>query len=55
MSDKFVQISESETNVEAKVKDIVFTLRRKVGGKRFHLDVTSAHMDNVSFHYETNF
>lgn len=55
VNDKLVQISEFETNAEAKVQDIVFTLRIKVGGKRVYVDVTYSHMDNVSFHPETNF
>lgn len=33
----------------------MFTLRRKVRGKRFHVNVIYVHMDNVSFHLETIF
>lgn len=38
---------------EAIAQDIMLTMRRKVGGKRIHVDITYAHMDNVSFHSET--
>lgn len=55
MDIKFVQIRDYETNVEPEVQDIVSTLRRKVGGKIFHVDVTFANMDNVSFPPKTIF
>lgn len=35
----FVQISESETNDEEDVLDIVFTIRRKTGGNRISVNV----------------
>lgn len=41
------------TYVEANVHDIVVTMRRKTRGKIIHVDVTSAHMDNMSFHSKT--
>ncbi|KAI5412002.1 hypothetical protein KIW84_056899 [Lathyrus oleraceus] len=39
---------------DAKVNahDIVFSMMRKVGGKRIHVDVSSAQMDKVTFHPE---
>ncbi|KAI5408415.1 hypothetical protein KIW84_054299 [Lathyrus oleraceus] len=51
---KFVQLKDSETNVEVMVKNIVSTFRRKVKEKRLHMDVTFAHKDNVSFHSKTS-
>lgn len=49
---KFFQTRDSKGNVEANVQDIMSTLRKKVEEKRFHVDVYSAPMDNVSFHPE---
>lgn len=51
-NNKLVQTNESETNVEANAQDIVFSMRRKVGGRRFLVDVSSAHMDKVTFYPE---
>lgn len=42
------------TNAEEDVQDIVHIVRRKVGGKRILVNVSSAHRDNISFHYETS-
>ncbi|KAI5437970.1 hypothetical protein KIW84_023918 [Lathyrus oleraceus] len=47
-----VQTSEYETYVEANSYDIVFSMRRKVGGKIIHMDLSSAYMDKVTFHPE---
>lgn len=52
---KFVQIKDSEGNVEAKVQEVVSTLRIKVKEKIFHVDFYFAHMDNVLFHPEIIF
>lgn len=51
---KLVQTRESDINSEAYIQNIVSTMRRKVGGKRIHLNVTSSHMDNMSFQSEAN-
>ncbi|KAI5416151.1 hypothetical protein KIW84_041263 [Lathyrus oleraceus] len=47
-------LMDCKTKVDAKVQDIVSALRRKVGEKIFHVDVTSTHMENLSFHSETS-
>lgn len=49
---KLRQSSDSETGVEQDVHDILSTIRRKVCGKRIHVNVPTAPMDNVSLHYE---
>ncbi|XP_050878663.1 uncharacterized protein LOC127082469 [Lathyrus oleraceus] len=51
---KLVQSSDSETNDEEDVQDIVSIIRRKVSGKRIVVNVPAAPMDNVSFHSETS-
>lgn len=51
---KLVQMRDSETGAEETVYNIVSTLRRKVEEKRFHVNVSSTHMDNLSFHSKTN-
>ena len=53
VNNKLVRISEFMMDVEANVQDMVVTMRRKIGGKRTHVDVTSAHID-MSFHSETS-
>ncbi|KAI5411796.1 hypothetical protein KIW84_056750 [Lathyrus oleraceus] len=52
VNNKLVQTSDYETIAEENVQDIFFTMMRKVGGKRIQVDVTHAHMDDVSLHFE---
>lgn len=51
---KLVQTSESVSDVEANVRDIMVTMRRKIWGKMIHVDITPSHMDIASFYYETS-
>lgn len=51
---KHLKISEYQTYAKANVQDIVSTMRRMVNGKRIHVYVYSADMDNVWFHNETS-
>lgn len=47
-----VQTSDSRTDGEEDVLDIVHTVSRKVSMKKILVNVSSTHMDNVSFHFE---
>lgn len=51
---KLVQTSDSWTDDDEDVLDIVSTIRINVSEKRVIVNVTSAHMDNVPFHSETS-
>lgn len=51
---KISQSSESETDVESDVQDIVRTFRKNIDGKRVHVNVPATPFDNVSFHSESN-
>lgn len=54
MNKKLVQISDFEADDKEDIMDIVHSVRRKVGGKIIHVNVSPAHMDNVLFHCETS-
>lgn len=47
---KLVQTSDSETDDELDVLDILTFSRRKIGGKIIHVNISAALLDNVSFH-----
>lgn len=49
-----IQTSECETDDEEDVLDIMHTIGRKDGGKRILMNVTSNHLDNLSFQSETS-
>lgn len=53
MNRNIFQTSDFKEDDEEEVLDNVHTVRKKVGGKRIHVNASSPHMDNVSFHYET--
>ena len=47
---KLVQTNDSKTDGEVHILDIVTSYRRKIIGKRIHVNITAAPLDNVSFH-----
>ncbi|XP_057443265.1 uncharacterized protein LOC130735205 [Lotus japonicus] len=47
-------VSESDSNVEADVQDIVPAEKKKFAGRRIPKNVSTAPLDNVSFHSEEN-
>ncbi|CAI8584802.1 unnamed protein product [Vicia faba] len=51
---KPVTASDSEYDVEANVLDIVSSTRKKIGGRKIHVNVHDAPLNNVSFHTEGN-
>lgn len=44
--------SESKSDAEVDVLDIVPSSRKKIRGKRVHMNILVAHLDNMSFHSE---
>lgn len=51
---KMVKSSDSESNAEENVHNIVSTIRKKVGGKRIPLNVVDAPLGNASFIFEVS-
>lgn len=54
MKRKLDQYSESETDVEDDVQNIVPSFRRKVDGKKLPMNIPYTPLDNVSFHFESS-
>lgn len=44
----------SDSDAEEDVQDILPSARRKVGGKKIHVNIIDAALDNVSFHSESS-
>lgn len=51
---KLVASSDYEYDVEADVLDIMPSSRNKFGGRKIHVNVPAARLDNISFHIEGN-
>lgn len=51
---KMVKLSDSDSNVENNVLNVVSTIRKKVCGKIITLNVVDDPLDNVSFHSEAS-
>lgn len=54
MNRNLIYTSNSETNDEEDVFEIMHNVRRKVGGNIIHVNVSLTRMDNDSFHSETS-